>query len=206
MLFLHFAGTGEQLLQRKHTWTCGQDSRKRFVTVGAFGRSGLFVSAHPAGYASRGLGICPAQPVSTTRESPIKPKMTTTVARLMRLSSSQSGSVTRNAAIATPSTHRVTTTSGSRFSSRGTGRTSRAACHVETWSAPTRPPVGNRGFVFADKRDVAQVRSPEDIGDPARHGRVVERLHPQLYGEGPRDERKMRERGGEADAAQGGPT
>jgi hypothetical protein len=31
----------------------------RHVTVGAFGRNGLFVSGHPADFASRGLGICP---------------------------------------------------------------------------------------------------------------------------------------------------
>ena len=58
MLFLHFAGTGEQLLQRKHTWCRDQASLDRFVTVGAFGRNGLFLSAHPGMYASRGLGIC----------------------------------------------------------------------------------------------------------------------------------------------------
>ncbi|HSU89065.1 MAG TPA: hypothetical protein VLL56_09530, partial [Terriglobia bacterium] len=58
MLFLHFAGTGEQLLQRKHTWCKDPASLGRFVTVGAFGRNGLFLSAHPGMYASRGLGIC----------------------------------------------------------------------------------------------------------------------------------------------------
>jgi len=58
MLFLHYAGSGGQLLQRKHTWCRERASQDRFVTVGAFGRSGLFVSAHPGGYASRGLGIC----------------------------------------------------------------------------------------------------------------------------------------------------
>ncbi|PYR72068.1 MAG: hypothetical protein DMG20_00910 [Acidobacteria bacterium] len=58
MLFLHFAGTGEQLLQRKHTWCRDQAGLDRFVTVGAFGRNGLFLSAHPGMYASRGLGIC----------------------------------------------------------------------------------------------------------------------------------------------------
>ena len=58
MLFLHFAGTGEQLLQRKHTWCRDRASLDRFVTVGAFGRNGLFLSAHPGMYASRGLGIC----------------------------------------------------------------------------------------------------------------------------------------------------
>jgi hypothetical protein len=58
MVFLHYVGTGEQLLQKKHTWCKDQASLERFVTVGAFGRNGLFLSAHPGAYASRGLGIC----------------------------------------------------------------------------------------------------------------------------------------------------
>jgi hypothetical protein len=58
MLFLYYAGTGEQLLQKKHTWCSDHASMNRFVTVGAFGRNGLFVSGHPAEFASRGLGIC----------------------------------------------------------------------------------------------------------------------------------------------------
>ena len=58
LLFLHFAGTGEQLLQKKHTWCRDNASLNRFVTVGAFGRNGLFISAHPGEYSSRGLGIC----------------------------------------------------------------------------------------------------------------------------------------------------
>ena len=58
MLFLHYVGSGEQLLQKKHTWCRDQASLDRFVTVGAFGRNGLFLSGHPAEYASRGLGIC----------------------------------------------------------------------------------------------------------------------------------------------------
>ena len=58
MLFLHYAGTGEQLLQKKHTWCKDQASMNRFVTVGAFGRNGLFVSGHPGEFMSRGLGIC----------------------------------------------------------------------------------------------------------------------------------------------------
>ena len=58
MLFLHYAGTREQLLQKKHTWCRDTASLERFVTVGAFGRNGLFVSAHPGAYSSRGLGIC----------------------------------------------------------------------------------------------------------------------------------------------------
>ena len=58
MLFLHYAATGEQLLQKKHTWCRDEASLGRFVTVGAFGRNGLFVSGHPADFASRGLGIC----------------------------------------------------------------------------------------------------------------------------------------------------
>ena len=59
MLFLHYAGTGEQLLQKKHTWCKDQASMNRWVTIGAFGRNGLFVSGHPREFASRGLGICP---------------------------------------------------------------------------------------------------------------------------------------------------
>ena len=58
MLFLHYAGTGEQLLQKKHTWCSDQASMNRSVTVGAFGRNGLFISGHPPEFASRGLGIC----------------------------------------------------------------------------------------------------------------------------------------------------
>jgi hypothetical protein len=57
MLFLHFVGAGEQLLLKKHTWCKDQASMDRCVTVGAFGRNGLFVSAHPGAYSSRGLGI-----------------------------------------------------------------------------------------------------------------------------------------------------
>jgi hypothetical protein len=58
MLFLHYAETGEQLLHKKHTWCKDQASMNRWVTVGAFGRNGLFVSGHPPEFASRGLGIC----------------------------------------------------------------------------------------------------------------------------------------------------
>jgi hypothetical protein len=58
MLFLHYAGSGEQLLQKKHTWCRDQASMNRSVTVGAFGRNGLFISGHPPEFASRGLGIC----------------------------------------------------------------------------------------------------------------------------------------------------
>jgi hypothetical protein len=59
MLFLHYAGTGEQLLGKKHTWCSDRASLNRHVTVGAFGRNGLFVSGHPREFQSRGLGICP---------------------------------------------------------------------------------------------------------------------------------------------------
>jgi hypothetical protein len=59
MLFLHYAGTGQQLLQKKHTWCRDEASMNRRVTIGAFGRNGLFVSGHPPDFASRGLGICP---------------------------------------------------------------------------------------------------------------------------------------------------
>ena len=58
MLFLHYVGTGEQLLTKKHTWCRDHASLDRFVTVGAFGRNGLFLSGHPAEFESRGLGIC----------------------------------------------------------------------------------------------------------------------------------------------------
>jgi hypothetical protein len=58
MLFLHYAGTGEQLLQKKHTWCSDRASMNRSVTVGAFGRNGLFISGHSPEFASRGLGIC----------------------------------------------------------------------------------------------------------------------------------------------------
>jgi hypothetical protein len=58
MLFLCFAETGEQLLKKKHTWCQDSASLGRFVTVGAFGRNGVFVSGHPETFASRGLGIC----------------------------------------------------------------------------------------------------------------------------------------------------
>jgi hypothetical protein len=58
MLFLHYVDTREQLLLKKHTWTRDEASLGRFVTVGAFGRNGVFISAHPADYTSRGLGIC----------------------------------------------------------------------------------------------------------------------------------------------------
>ena len=58
MLFLHYVGTGEQLLLKKHTWCSDEASLGRCVTVGAFGRNGLFVSGHPPEFASRGLGIC----------------------------------------------------------------------------------------------------------------------------------------------------
>jgi hypothetical protein len=58
MLFLHYAGTGEQLLLKKHTWTSDEASLNRYVTVGAFGRNGVFISGHPADFSSRGLGIC----------------------------------------------------------------------------------------------------------------------------------------------------
>jgi hypothetical protein len=58
MLFLHFAGTGERLLLKKHTWCRDEASLGRVVTVGAFGRNGVFISGHPPTFASRGLGIC----------------------------------------------------------------------------------------------------------------------------------------------------
>ncbi len=58
MLFLVYVGEGRQLLHKKHTWCRDEASLDRLVTLGAFGRNGLFVSAHPKEFASRGLGIC----------------------------------------------------------------------------------------------------------------------------------------------------
>jgi hypothetical protein len=58
MLFLHYAGTGEQLLLKKHSWCSDIASLGRRVTVGAFGRNGLFISGHPPNFVSRGLGTC----------------------------------------------------------------------------------------------------------------------------------------------------
>jgi hypothetical protein len=58
MLFIHFEMTGERLLFNKHTWCSDMASLERFVTVGAFGRNGLFISSHPPLFASRGLGLC----------------------------------------------------------------------------------------------------------------------------------------------------
>jgi hypothetical protein len=59
MLFLYFTATGKRLMLNKHTWTRDRTDNKRFVTIGAFGKKGLFVSSHEVGYSSRGLGICP---------------------------------------------------------------------------------------------------------------------------------------------------
>ena len=59
MLFLGHYASGERMLLRKHTWTRDRTSERRFVSVGAFGKKGLFVSSHEVGYKSRGLGICP---------------------------------------------------------------------------------------------------------------------------------------------------
>jgi hypothetical protein len=58
MLFLHYAGTGEQLLLRKHSWCSDLASMNRAVTVGAFGRNGVFLSGHPSNFSSQGLGVC----------------------------------------------------------------------------------------------------------------------------------------------------
>ncbi len=58
MLFLHYLRTGEHLLLKKHTWCRDQATLGRMVTVGAFGRNGVFVSGHPPTFSSRGLGIC----------------------------------------------------------------------------------------------------------------------------------------------------
>ena len=60
MLFLNLGVAGERLLLRKHTWTEDRTAKGRFVSVGAFGEKGLFVSSHEVGYQSRGLGISPA--------------------------------------------------------------------------------------------------------------------------------------------------
>jgi hypothetical protein len=61
MVFLRLTLTGERLLARKHTWTRDRTGTRRFVSVGAFGKNGVFVSSHEVGYQSRGLGICPAR-------------------------------------------------------------------------------------------------------------------------------------------------
>jgi hypothetical protein len=58
MLFLHHAGSAEQLLSRKHTWCSDTASLNRHVTVGAFGRNGVFLSGHPSNFSSQGLGVC----------------------------------------------------------------------------------------------------------------------------------------------------
>ena len=58
MLFLHYVSSGEQLLLRKHTWCSDVASLNRHVTVGAFGRNGVFLSGHPANFSSQGLGVC----------------------------------------------------------------------------------------------------------------------------------------------------
>ena len=58
MLFLHFVRSGEQLLFKKHTWCRDTASLNRHVTVGAFGRNGLFLSGHPSNFSSQGLGVC----------------------------------------------------------------------------------------------------------------------------------------------------
>jgi len=58
MLFLHYAGTGEQLMMKKHSWCRDVASLGRHVTVGAFGRNGVFLSGHPSNFSSQGLGIC----------------------------------------------------------------------------------------------------------------------------------------------------
>jgi hypothetical protein len=58
MTFLHFELAGERLLLKKHTWCSNSASLGRMVTVGAFGRNGVFISGHPPDFASRGLGIC----------------------------------------------------------------------------------------------------------------------------------------------------
>jgi hypothetical protein len=58
MLFLHYVGTREQLLFRKHSWCADLASLNRGVTVGAFGRNGVFLSGHPPNFSSQGLGVC----------------------------------------------------------------------------------------------------------------------------------------------------
>jgi hypothetical protein len=63
MLFLHYVASGEQLLLKKHTWCSDKSSLHQHVTVGAFGRNGVFLSNHPLNFASQGLGICAKIPV-----------------------------------------------------------------------------------------------------------------------------------------------
>jgi len=62
MVFFRFVTAGDRLLLRKHTWTRDRTATteaRRFVSIGAFGNKGVFVSSHAVGYKSRGLGICP---------------------------------------------------------------------------------------------------------------------------------------------------
>lgn len=66
MLFLHYVGAGEQLLLKKHTWCSDTATLGRQVTVGAFGRNGVFLSGHPTNFASQGLGVCAKIGVSLT--------------------------------------------------------------------------------------------------------------------------------------------
>src|SRR5579863_3917012 len=47
MLFLHYVVCSELLLLKIHTLCCDTASLNRCVTVGAFGRNGLFISGHP---------------------------------------------------------------------------------------------------------------------------------------------------------------
>src|SRR5688572_28439837 len=57
MLFLHYAVSREQLMTKKHSWCSDVASLGRHVTVGAFGRNGVFLSGHPPNFSSQGLGI-----------------------------------------------------------------------------------------------------------------------------------------------------
>ena len=70
------------------------------------------------------------------------PKMRMAVARLNLLADSSTGTARSTPTTTTMIATRVTRTSGSRRSSRGTGRTSRAACQVDTSPSRTRPPSG----------------------------------------------------------------
>jgi hypothetical protein len=77
--------------------------------------------------------------VRTTSEAATIEKSTTIVARLSRLFVIHSGSVRTNTPITAHRPYRTARTSGSTASSRGIGRTSRAACHVDDSSVSTRP-------------------------------------------------------------------
>ena len=102
------------------------------------------VSAPPTAAPTPTNAICPrltwpAHPVSTTSEEATIANRTMIVARLSRLFDIHSGRVSTNTPMTAHIPNRTARTSGSPASSRGMGRTSRAACQVEAESVSTRP-------------------------------------------------------------------